>query len=87
MDHLMNKLTEHLAEATSRRGFMRTFGKVVVGGASIAAGLAIRPGNAAASTLQPAGRSIPDTGCDYKCCSGTKCAICSCPSGTYVYYV
>lgn len=87
MDHIINKLTERLAEATSRRGFMRTLGKVVVGGASIVAGLAIRTGNASASTVQPASRSIPANGCPLQCCTGTPCASCTCPSNTYVNYV
>lgn len=67
MDRMINKLTGHLAGASSRRGFMRALGKMAVGGAGAIAALAAGVGVASATPL---------------CCAGGRtCSSNSCPPG------
>jgi hypothetical protein len=70
MDRMINKLTERLAGASSRRGFLRTLGKITAGGAGAVAALATGMGLASATPL---------------CCPGGKtCSGSTCPANTGV---
>jgi hypothetical protein len=70
MDRIINKLTERLTGVSSRRSFMRTLGKITVGGAGAIAALVTGTRLASAAPL---------------CCSGTACSTTNaCPYGTYL---
>jgi hypothetical protein len=76
MDRIINKLAQHLAGTnSSRRGFMRTLGRITLGGAGAIAAIATGAGIASANPLL--------------CCSGNACSGSSCPGGgnvENVYY-
>lgn len=76
MDKVISKVSEHLAHESSRRGFMSALGKIVLGTAAFASGLAAGPG---------LGTAFATIGC----CSGTDCldfGYSSCPPNTYSGY-
>jgi hypothetical protein len=73
MHEIIKRMSERLAAQSSRRGFLSTMAKVVLGAASaLAAGQSFFPQTAEAQQLQ--------------CCTGTACRNNYCPPGTHVTY-
>lgn len=72
MADMINRLAETLAARSSRRGFIKTLGKITAVAAALAAGAFI--------TAKPALADI------LECCTGHACDTQSCPSGTQVSY-
>ncbi len=77
MDKIVYQVSERLAAASSRRGFMSIVGKVALGAAAIAAGQGL--GEARAAGVSPDNVSIA-------CCSGVGCQNLYCPAGSHYQY-
>jgi hypothetical protein len=74
VEKIIGKVSGRLAQGSSRRGFLATLGKLVVGTAAVAGGVALGPGAALASL---------------GCCSGTDCqslGYYGCPPSSCVGY-
>jgi hypothetical protein len=78
MDDIVKRVSEHLAEHSSRRTFVGTLGKMVVGAAAILTGQSFF----ASPVLAQKHDSL-------KCCSHTNVVVCdtaACPAGSTVQY-
>ena len=72
MDAIIKRISERLADRSSRRGFFSILGKAVLGAAALATGQGFFAQAAFAASLQ--------------CCTGTSCPSTGCPPHTQVGY-
>jgi hypothetical protein len=81
MDEIIKKLSERMATQPSRRGFVATLSKIVLG-----MGVALT----GASTSAPAVSAADDPNASLRCCTGTPCSPTHntgpCPRGQHIGY-